>query len=123
MTGPRRSKHALTSDQPHDRFEYVEATYPDDEVVTASVESAGRRGTSHRADRNEVALRLIGRHVNERGGARVLVVDQGDGFLVRMLLESDTDMPHRFESITSAQLGRMREVAVGARQERPTTRS
>jgi hypothetical protein len=116
MTGLRRAGPHLVDD-PRSRYEFIESSYADDAIVAASVEGANRRGTSHRADRNEDALRLIGRHVNERGGSRVLVVDQGDGFVLRMLVQADADMPHRFETIASGQLERMREVAVEARRD------
>jgi hypothetical protein len=115
-TGLRRSPGLV--DDPGRRFEYFESEYPDEEVVSASMAGAQRRGSSHRADRNEEAFRLIGRHVNERGGTRILVVDQGDGFMVRMLVEADADMPHRFDTITSGELERLREHAIGARRDR-----
>ena len=118
MTGLRRAQGPGLDEEPQRRYEYVEASYPDRQVAAASAQGAERRGSRHRADRNEDALRLIGRHVNERGGSRVLVVDQGDGFVVRMLMAADTDMPHHFETVTSAQLEGMREMAVEARRPR-----
>lgn len=116
VTGLRRTPH-LVADA-GSRYEFVESTYPDDAIVSASVQGTKRRGSQHRADRNEEALRLIGRHVNERGGSRLLVVDQGDGFVLRMLLAADTDMPHHFDTITSGQLAGMRGMAVEARRDR-----
>lgn len=101
----------------------MEATYSDDAIVAASVQGAQRRGSGHRADRNEEALRLIGRHINERGGSRILVVDQGDSFVLRMLVSAESDMPHRFDTITSGQFERMREMAVEARRDSPRGRS
>ena len=88
----------------------------DDAVVAASMAGAGQRGSAHRADRNEEALRLIGRHVNERDGSRILLVDQGDGFALRMLMDADADMPHRFDTITSGELESMRAQAIGSRR-------
>lgn len=122
VTGLRRSGLLLV-DEPQSRYEFVESTYADDAIVAASVQGAKRRGSSHRADRNEEALRLIGRQVNERGGSRVLVVDQGDGFVLRMLMAADKDTPHRFDTITSGQLERMRELAIEARRSPPRGRS
>lgn len=117
VTGLRRTGAPGLSHEPRRSYEYVESDYPDDAVVAASMEGAGRRGSGHRADRNEEGLRLIGRHVNERGGSRLLVVDQGDGFIVRMLLAGDTHLPHHFETVGSAQLERMREMAIEARRQ------
>ena len=116
MTGLRRATAPGGAEEPRRRYAYVESDYADDEVVAASVEGTKRRGSKHRADRNEEGLRLIGRHVNERGGRRVLVVDQGDAFAVRMLVEADSDTPHHFETVTSIELERMRETAVGSRR-------
>jgi hypothetical protein len=116
VTALRRSP-GLVDDASH-KFEYFESDYTDDAVVSASMAGAERRGTTHRADRNEEAMRLIGRHVNERNGRRILIVDQGDGFIVRMLVEADADMPHRFDTITSGELERLREHAIGARRDR-----
>jgi hypothetical protein len=114
VTGLRRSPALV--EEPGSRFEYFDAEYRDEDVIAASMAGAQRRGTSHRADRNEEAFRLIGRHVNERAGTRILIVDQGDGFLVRMLVAADADMPHRFDSITSGELERLREHAISARR-------
>ena len=119
VTGLQRAQPHVLVDEPRSRFEYVESTYPYSDIDAASVAGVERRGSGHRADRNEGALRLIGRHVNERGGSRILVVDQGDGFVLRMLLEADADMPHRFDTITSGQLDRMREQALEARRIQP----
>jgi hypothetical protein len=114
VTGLRRAP-GLT-DEPGHRYEYVESDYPDDAVVAASMEGAGRRGSAHRADRNEEGLRLVGRHVNERHGSRILLVDQGDGFALRMLMDADDDMPHRFDTITSGELESMRAQAIAFRR-------
>ncbi len=105
----------LLPDEPQKRYRFVETTYPDDEIVAASMRGAERRGSRHRADRNELAFRLIGRYVNEHSGSRILVVDQGDGFLLRMLVDADADMPHRFLTITSQDLEEMHEAAKAAR--------
>ena len=118
VTGLQRGGAHLV-DEPRSRYAFVETIYADDAIVTASMQGAKRRGTSHRADRNEGALRLIGRHVNERGGSRVLVVDQGDGFVLRMLMAADMDMPHHFDTITSGQLEQMKEQALQARHAEP----
>ena len=118
MSGLRRVHRPLETDVPLTRFQYVEAVYTDDLVIAASAQGAARRGTGHRANRNEAALRLIGRYVNERGGARICVIDRGDSFLVRMFLEAKEDMPHRFETITSGHLDRMRQVALESRRHR-----
>ena len=106
---------ALLSDEPQNRYRFVEETYSDDDIVRASMHGASRRGTRHRADRNELAFRLIGRFVNAERGSRVLILDQGDGFLLRMLVEADTDMPLRFVTISSGDLERMHEEALAAR--------
>jgi hypothetical protein len=106
---------SLISDDPQARYRFVETTYSDDEVVAASMRGAGRRGSRHRADRNELAFRLIGRYVNAKSGSHVLIVDQGDGFFLRMLVDADADMPHRFATITSGDLERMHDEALAAR--------
>lgn len=118
VTGLRRAGAPGLGEEPRHRYDYFESEYAQDEVVAASIEGAQRRGTSHRADRNEEGLRLIGRHVNKRSGSRLLVVDQGEGFMVRMLMGAERDMPHHFASVTSAQLRQMREIAVGSRRGR-----
>jgi hypothetical protein len=104
------------AEEPGQRYEYIERDNPDDAVVAASMAGAGQRGTAHRADRNEEGLRLIGRYVNERDGSRVLLVDQGDGFALRMLMDADDDMPHRFDTITSGELESMRAQAIAFRR-------
>ena len=114
VTGLRRASGLV--DDPGRRFEYVDTDYPDEEVVAASTAGAQRRGTGHRADRNEQGLRLIGRHINERAGSRIVVLDQGDAFIVRMLVEAETDLPVRFDTITSGELERLREHAIGGRR-------
>jgi hypothetical protein len=48
-------------------------------------------------------------------GSRILIIDQGDGFLLRMLVAADKDVPHRFVTISSGDLGRMHEEALAAR--------
>jgi hypothetical protein len=116
VTGLQRAPMLVATDEPGRRFEYMESMYLYGAVAAASVEGVQRRGSSHRADRNEGALRLIGRHVNERQGAHIVVIDQGDGFLLRMLIEADADMPHRFDTIKSDELERMRERALEARR-------
>ena len=114
VTGLGRSA-ALLADAPQDRYRFVEHTYADDDIVQASMRGASHRGSRHRADRNELAFRLIGRYVNAEQGSRVLILDQGDGFLLRMLIDADSDMPHRFVTITSGDLERMHEEALAAR--------
>ncbi len=106
---------ALITDDPQSRYRFVEETISDDEVVAASARGAAQRGSRHRADRNELAFRLIGRFVNAESGSRVLIVDQGDGFLLRMLVDPDADMPHRFVTISSGDLERLHEEALAAR--------
>ena len=118
-TGLRRQGAPDGNEAPEHRYQYIESTYSDDEVTAASTEGAKRRGSRHRADRNEAGLRLIGRHINETGGSAVLVVDRGDEFLVRMLMAAEVDLPHRFAAITSAELERLRELAIAGRRERP----
>ena len=118
-TGLRRAGSRLLPADPQDRYEYTESAIADADILAASVQGAKRRGTRHRADRNELSLRLIGRHVNEARGSRVVVIDQGHRFLLRMLMRADTDMPHRFATITTEELERMREVALSARKGEP----
>lgn len=103
------------ADEPQARFRFVEEEFSDDDVVAASERGAAQRGTRHRADRNELAFRLIGRYVNAEAGSRILIIDQGDGFLLRMLVDADKDMPHRFVTISSGDLERMHEEALAAR--------
>ena len=103
------------ADDPRQRYRFVDESFTDDQVVAASEQGASRRGTRHRADRNELAFRLIGRFVNAESGIRVLIVDQGDGFLLRMLVGADKDMPHRFVTISSGDLERMHQEALAAR--------
>jgi len=102
------------------RYEYTESTYSDSDIEEASVLGMERRGSGHQAARNEHALRLIGRHANEAGGSRVLVIDHGGDFMLRMLTKVDPDMPHRFATITVDQLEKMAEEAQAARRERAT---
>ena len=116
VTGLMRAPQLVLTDEPRGRFEYVESVYAFGDIEAASVEGVQRRGSGHRADRNEGALRLIGRHVNERQGSHIVVIDQGDGFVLRMLIEADADMPHRFDTIKSDELERMRERAMEARR-------
>ena len=78
----------LLSDEPQKRWRYVESEY---------------------------AFRLIGRFVNGERGSRVLIIDQGDGFIVRTLVEAATDMPHRFVTITSGDLERLQQEALASR--------
>ncbi len=106
---------ALLTDDPQARYRFVEFTYSDDDIVAASMRGAAQRGSRHRADRNELAFRLIGRFVNAESGSYLLIVNQGDSFVVRMLVDADSDMPHRFVTITSADLERMHEEALAAR--------
>ena len=117
MTGLRRAEPRVPTSEPQARYEYAEATYPDSEIEEASVRGRERRGSGHEAGRNELALRLIGRHVNDEGGSRVVVIDQGGDFQLRMLIKADVDMPHRFAAITVDQLERMAEAARAARRE------
>ncbi len=120
-TGLRRSAAPGGSEAPTQRYEYVESSFTDEEVVAASTEGARRRGSRHRADRNEAGFRLIGRYINEEGGSGVLVVDQGDGFMLRMLMAAEVDLPHRFAAITSAELERLGEAALAGRRDRLQT--
>jgi hypothetical protein len=103
------------ADDPQSRYRFAEEQLSDDDIVAASVRGASQRGTRHRANRNELAFRLIGRYVNAEAGSRILIVDQGDSFLLRMLVDADADMPHRFVTISSGDLERMHEEALAAR--------
>lgn len=114
VTALAPTEDALVVD-PRARYRFVDESFTDDDVVAASMQGASRRGTRHRADRNELAFRLIGRYVNAGSGSRILIVDQGDAFLLRMLIDADGDMPHRFVTITSSDLERMHEEAISAR--------
>ncbi len=120
VTGLRRAESRVPGAAPQLRYEYAESTYPDSEIGEASVRGMERRGSGDEADRNEQALRLIGRHANETGGSRLVVIDQGGDFMLRMLMKADSDMPHRFATITVDQLELMAEEARAARRERET---
>lgn len=115
MTGLRQAETRLT---PRRRYEYRESTYPDSEIEEASARGIARRGSGLEAGRNEQALRLIGRHANEEEGSRIVVIDQGGDFLLRMLITADTELPHRFATITVDALERMAEAALAARRDR-----
>jgi len=106
---------ALLTDDLRARYRFVELDYSDDDIVAASLHGAAQRGSRHRADRNELAFRLMGRFVNAESGSHILIVDQGDSFLLRMLVDADSDMPHRFGTITSADLERLHDEALAAR--------
>ena len=105
----------LLADEPQKRWRYVEYEYDEHQVTAASMRGASHRGTRHRADRNEHAFRLIGRFVNSERGSRVLIIDQGDGFIVRTLVDAAADMPHRFVTISSGDLERLQEEALASR--------
>ena len=105
----------LLADEPHKRWRFVEYEYDEHQVTAASMRGAAQRGTRHRANRNELAFRLIGRFVNSERGSRVLVIDQGDGFMVRTLVDAATDLPHRFVTISSSDLERLHEEALASR--------
>ena len=105
----------LISDEPHKSWRYVESDYAEDQIAAASIRGAAQRGTRHRANRNELAFRLIGRFVNAEHGSRVLIIDQGDGFLVRTLVDAASDMPHRFVTISSGDLERLHDEALASR--------
>lgn len=105
----------LLTDKPHKRWRYVEYTYAEDQIAAASMRGAGQRGSRHRANRNELAFRLIGRFVNSENGSHVLIIDQGDGFLLRMLVDADADMPHRYVTISSGDLERLQDEALASR--------
>ena len=110
-----RQNDTLGSAETGDRYRYAEALITDGEIQAASKQGAARRGSRHRADRNEAALRLVGRYVATESGSRILVLDRGDSFLLRMLVDPDSDMPHRFVTISSSDLEQMRAEAVKAR--------
>lgn len=110
-----RQAQTLISDEPGLRYDFMEGAFGDEDVVAASARGAEYRGSRHRADRNEHAFRLIGRYVNAERGSRILIVDQGDSFLLRMLVDADGDMPHRFVTISSTELRRLHEQALAAR--------
>jgi len=97
------------------RYRPIETHFSDEAIAKASSAGSGHRGTRHRADRNEEAFRLIGRYINGAGGSSVLLVDQGDAFLVRMLVEGEDDMPHRFVTLSSHDLDGLRQLAQKAR--------
>lgn len=97
------------------RYRFIETHFSDEEVAEASAMGTRQRGTRHRANRNEEAFRLLGRYIHRAGGSHILIVDQGDAFLVRMLVEDEVDMPHRFVTISSGELAGLRELARRAR--------
>ena len=68
-------------------YEHAEALFVDPAVDAASKHGQTLRGSGREAGRYEQALRLIGRRVNADEGALVLVVDQGDGYLLRVGLQ------------------------------------
>ena len=96
-------------------YRLIETHFSDEEVAEASMKGSGHRGTRHRANRNEQAFRVLGRYIVRVGGSHVMIVDQGDSFLLRMLMEGEQDMPHRFLTISSSQLEVLR---VEAQRER-----
>ncbi len=99
------------------RYRVIETHFSDAGVAEASSMGSGHRGTRHRANRNEEAFRLLGRYIVRAGGSHVLIVDQGDAFLLRMLVEGESDMPHRFVTISSNELAGLRTLALRDRRE------
>ncbi len=120
VTGLRASKLRVTGDGPPARYEYAEHTYDDSEVANASAHGITHRGSGEEAQRNEKALRLIGRRVNEADGARVVVIDHSGDFMVRMLLEADAETPNRFTTSSIEHLELMAEASRAARREDET---
>ena len=89
--------------------------YVDPDVDAASKQGQTFRGTGREAGRYEQALRLIGRKVNADQGALVLVVDQGDAFMLRMITKGARDLPYRYATFRTAELERIRTEAHAAR--------
>jgi hypothetical protein len=96
-------------------YEHAEAMFVDPDVDAASKHGQTLRGTGREAGRYEEALRLIGRRVNADEGALVLVVDQGDAYLVRMISRVSRDLPYRYASFRTAEFDRIRDEALAAR--------
>jgi hypothetical protein len=116
VTGLERGELPAAAAEPDHRFTYVERMYDHQQIAEASKLGKQQRGTGHRANRNEDAFRLLGRHVNQEGGSHVLILDQGDHFVVRMLVSATADMPHRFVAVGTLQLEQIRESALAERR-------
>jgi hypothetical protein len=99
------------------RRSYVhgEVMYADPEIDVASKQGQELRGTGREAGRYEQALRLIGRKVNADEGGLVLVVDQGDAFMLRMIAMGARDLPYRYATFRTGELDQIRDEALAAR--------
>jgi hypothetical protein len=96
-------------------YEHGEKMFADPDVDDASKRGQTLRGTGREAGRYEQALRLIGRRVNADQGALVLIVDQGEAFMVRMLTQGTRDLPYRYVMFRTAELEQIEAEAVAAR--------
>jgi hypothetical protein len=105
---------ATGADRPRS-YEHGEAMFFDPDVDAASKQGQTFRGTGREAGRYEQALRLIGRQVNTDQGALVLVMDQGDSFMLRMVTKSARDLPYRYAAFRTGELDRIRDQAHAAR--------
>jgi hypothetical protein len=101
--------------RPSGGYDHGEFTFRDRDVIAAATQGLARRGSGYRAGRYEEALRLIGRHVNRVRGSLVLLIDEGDGFVLRTYAPDVPDMPYRFTTFRSDDLDQMREEARAAR--------
>ena len=116
-TGLRTTDGASDGDADDARrsFEHGEELFADPDIDAASKQGQTLRGTGRTAGRHEQALRSIGRKVNADQGAMVLVLDQGDGYLVRMITKGLRDLPYRYAMFRAAELDQIQSEAVGAR--------
>ena len=96
-------------------YEHGEVFYADPDVDAASKHGKTLRGTGREAGRYEQALRLLGRKVNTENGALILVVDQGDGLMMRMITKEARDLPYRYVTFGTTELGRILDEAFAAR--------
>jgi hypothetical protein len=118
-TGLRATDVSVDSDETdvgtRRSYEHAEAMFLDPDVDAASKQGQTLRGTGREAGRYEQALRLIGRKVNAEEGALVLVVDQGDVYLLRMISKGSRDLPYRYATFRTAEFDRIRDEAFAAR--------
>jgi hypothetical protein len=119
VTGLRPTQHpaddtSTDADVPRS-YEHGEAMFFDPDVDAASRQGQTFRGTGREAGRYEQSLRLIGRQVNTDQGALVLVMDQGDSFMLRMVSKGMRDLPYRYAAFRTAELDRIRDQAHAAR--------
>jgi len=75
----------------------------------------GRRDTGHEAGTLERALRVLGAHVDLHRSAEVLVLQQGDGWILRHLV-GESRPTYVMQEFLGPELEEMRVIASGSRR-------